>query len=56
MIRPRGSRSKRWQYFIHDAKTSRRLDGPYSSRKAALAASVKFNEKGISTLLMRWPP
>jgi hypothetical protein len=25
----------RWQHFIHDARNRQRLDGPYSSRKAA---------------------
>ena len=47
---------KRWQYFIHDARNRQRLDGPYSSRKEAVAASVKFNQQGIPTLIMRWPP
>lgn len=45
---------KRWQYFIHNANNRQRLDGPYSSRKAAVVASVKFNEQGIPTLIMRW--
>lgn len=42
------------EYFIHDARhPTRRLDGPYSSRKAALIASVKFNEAGIPTLIVK---
>jgi hypothetical protein len=45
----------RWQYFIHDARSRKRIDGPYSNRKAASAASDKFNKQGIPTLIMRWP-
>ena len=49
------SKAPRWQYFIHDARNNQRLDGPYASREAALAASVKFNGQGIATLILRWP-
>jgi hypothetical protein len=47
-------KSIRYEYFIHDAgKPERRLDGPYTSRKMALACSVKFNESGIPTVIIK---
>ena len=45
----------RFQYFIHDERNRKRLDGPYASRKAALAASVKFNAQSIPTVILRFP-
>jgi hypothetical protein len=41
----------KWQYFIHDAKTLKRLDGPYASRKRALLCCDKFNKQGIATII-----
>jgi hypothetical protein len=43
----------RYEYFVHDARTNKRLDGPYTSRKAALRASVKFNEQGVPTVVLK---
>ena len=43
----------RYEYFIHDAKTDKRLDGPYTSREATLRACVKFDKSGIKTNIVR---
>jgi hypothetical protein len=47
-------KATRYEYYIHNAgKPKLRLDGPYTSRKMALACSVKFNESGIPTVIIR---
>jgi hypothetical protein len=44
----------KYQYFIHDARApNKRLDGPFSTRKKAVIASVEFNEQKIPTVIVR---